>query len=137
MSDLGFGLDCLREYNGPDTNPNDTIYVSRSDGLETLDCKSIEIDPTFVPCPDPDDPLRDTTGLLSDHNPTLLKMLVKAGSSVVKRPFLGWADFITDDGWTSQVVGDFNGDGLSDIANFHPDFGQWWVSRSNGSGFDF
>ncbi|MGE3804901.1 MAG: beta strand repeat-containing protein, partial [Gemmataceae bacterium] len=42
-----------------------------------------------------------------------------------------WADFFTNSGWTAQVVGDFNGDGYDDIANFHPMTGNWWVSISN------
>ena len=44
-----------------------------------------------------------------------------------------WADFHTNDGWTSQLVGDFNNDDNDDIANFHPNNGKWWVSISNGS----
>ncbi|MGE3804505.1 MAG: FG-GAP-like repeat-containing protein, partial [Gemmataceae bacterium] len=46
-----------------------------------------------------------------------------------------WADFYTNSGWTSQVVGDFNGDGHDDIANFHPSSGNWWVSLSAGDRF--
>lgn len=47
-----------------------------------------------------------------------------------------WADFSTNDGWSSQVVGDFDDDGRDDIANFHPSNGTWWVSRSTGSNFN-
>src|SRR6185436_16090889 len=47
-----------------------------------------------------------------------------------------WADFGTNSGWTSQVVGDFDSDGFQDdIANFHPSNGNWWVSLGNGSKF--
>ncbi|MGE3809884.1 MAG: FG-GAP-like repeat-containing protein, partial [Gemmataceae bacterium] len=46
-----------------------------------------------------------------------------------------WADFNTNSGWTAQVVGDFNGDGQDDIANFHPSTGNWWVSISAGDHF--
>jgi Spy/CpxP family protein refolding chaperone len=46
-----------------------------------------------------------------------------------------WADFVTDFGWTTQVKGDFNGDGRGDIANFHPVNGKWWVGLSNGFSF--
>ncbi|MGE3806758.1 MAG: FG-GAP repeat domain-containing protein, partial [Gemmataceae bacterium] len=46
-----------------------------------------------------------------------------------------WADFATNSGWTSQLVGDFNDDGKDDIANFHPSNGNWWVSLSTGSAF--
>src|SRR5262249_8656954 len=47
-----------------------------------------------------------------------------------------WADFSTDSGWLSQVVGDFNNDGRDDIANFHPSNGTWWTTLSTGSSFD-
>ncbi len=45
------------------------------------------------------------------------------------------ADFSTASGWGSQLVGDFDGDGLDDIANYHSKSGRWWVSESTGSGF--
>ncbi|MGE3807338.1 MAG: beta strand repeat-containing protein [Gemmataceae bacterium] len=44
-----------------------------------------------------------------------------------------WADFSTNSGWGTQRVGDFNADGVDDIANFYPGNGTWWVSLSNGT----
>jgi hypothetical protein len=32
-------------------------------------------------------------------------------------------------------VGDFNGDGRDDIANYYASTAAWWISRSTGSGF--
>jgi hypothetical protein len=46
-----------------------------------------------------------------------------------------WADFSTPTGWTAQLVGDFDGNGRDDIANYHSSNGSWWVSRSTGSSF--
>jgi FG-GAP-like repeat len=52
-----------------------------------------------------------------------------------------WADFgstLTPTGWTYQLVGDFNGDGKTDIASFlysPGSYARWWVSTSNGSSF--
>ncbi|MGE3804309.1 MAG: FG-GAP-like repeat-containing protein, partial [Gemmataceae bacterium] len=48
-----------------------------------------------------------------------------------------WADYFTNTGWSSQLVGDFNGDGRDDIANFHPSTGNWWVSLANSTGTGF
>jgi len=46
-----------------------------------------------------------------------------------------WLDLDRDEGWDSHGTGDFNGDGLSDVASFHKPTGQWWVSQSTGSSF--
>ena len=47
-----------------------------------------------------------------------------------------WDDFGNNDRWDAQLVGDFNGDGKDDIANFDPLYAKWWVSLSTGSGFN-
>ncbi len=47
-----------------------------------------------------------------------------------------WDTFSTATGWTDQIAGDFNGDGLDDIANYHAGSGNWWVSISTGVGFN-
>ena len=46
-----------------------------------------------------------------------------------------WSTFTTRTGWSPQIVGDFDGDGRDDIANYHAGTGRWWVSRSTGSSF--
>ncbi len=43
------------------------------------------------------------------------------------------ADYSTTSGW-EHVVGDFNGDGLTDIGSFHTGGGTWWITLSNGPG---
>src|SRR5437879_10354089 len=37
--------------------------------------------------------------------------------------------------WAYVVAGDFNGDGLSDLAQFDANNGQWWANLSTGSSF--
>jgi hypothetical protein len=37
--------------------------------------------------------------------------------------------------WVDVQVGDFNGDGKSDITGLVAGSGQWWTSVSNGSAF--
>ncbi|MBT8211905.1 MAG: VCBS repeat-containing protein [Acidimicrobiia bacterium] len=46
-----------------------------------------------------------------------------------------FAAFGTKSGWTAAVAGDFDDDGLDDIANYHPALKRWWISRSTGSAF--
>ena len=46
-----------------------------------------------------------------------------------------WGSFTTTRGWASQLAGDFDGDGVDDIASYHPGSGTWWVSVSRGDGF--
>lgn len=60
---------------------------------------------------------------------------VSKSSGTVFNPANLWADFTTASGWAPQVVGDFDGDGKDDIANFHKSNGSWWTSRSTGSVF--
>ncbi len=38
--------------------------------------------------------------------------------------------------WTEQVSGDFNGDGLADLAGYSESSGRWFVSTSSGTAFD-
>jgi uncharacterized delta-60 repeat protein len=46
-----------------------------------------------------------------------------------------WAALDPSVTWVDPVVGDFNGDGLADIAARDANTGKWWVGLSNGSGF--
>ena len=46
-----------------------------------------------------------------------------------------WGDFDTATGWTTQLAGDYDGDGKDDIASYHAESGNWWVSLSSGTGF--
>ena len=46
-----------------------------------------------------------------------------------------WATWSTSTTWTNIVVGDFNGDGLTDIAARNAVTGTWSVAMSNGSSF--
>lgn len=45
-----------------------------------------------------------------------------------------WADYAQLT-WKRQVIGDYNGDGMADIANFSADDGTWHVSLSTGTRF--
>jgi hypothetical protein len=46
-----------------------------------------------------------------------------------------WATWSTGVAWVDVQVGDFNGDGKSDIAGRALQLGQWWDGISSGSGF--
>ncbi len=46
-----------------------------------------------------------------------------------------WADFTTASGWQHRMVGDFNGDGKDDIAQYNPFDSTWWIGGSTGRGF--
>jgi hypothetical protein len=46
--------------------------------------------------------------------------------------FATWSTGVT---WVDVQVGDFNGDGKSDITGRALETGQWWTGLSNGSAF--
>jgi len=46
-----------------------------------------------------------------------------------------WGSLDPSINWVDPVSGDFNGDGLTDIAARDANTGNWWVGLSNGSGF--
>jgi hypothetical protein len=81
-----------------------------------------------------------TTATVTDPNDIVGRVLengqiwtgVSTGSSFNSSM---WA--VLDPGvtWVDPVVGDFNGDGLTDIAARDANTGKWWVGLSNGSGF--
>ena len=54
------------------------------------------------------------------------------GSSLTQTTYASWAVNDRID-WTSVVKGDFNGDGLMDVAG-RTNIGQWWASLNNGNG---
>jgi hypothetical protein len=56
------------------------------------------------------------------------------GSSFMTSP-APWTTWSTGVTWVDVKVGDFNGDGKSDIIGRAFETGQWWVALSNGSGF--
>jgi hypothetical protein len=43
-----------------------------------------------------------------------------------------WGTYTTTKGWSDHIAGDFNGDGMDDVASFHPGSGTWWVTFSEG-----
>lgn len=45
-----------------------------------------------------------------------------------------WGQWNTATNWSNVQIGDFNGDGRTDIAG-RSSLGQWWVNRSTGSSF--
>ena len=47
-----------------------------------------------------------------------------------------WDTWSTSVRWVDVQVGDFNGDGKSDITGRALQTGDWWTGLSNGSGFD-
>ena len=52
------------------------------------------------------------------------------GSTFTQTTFASWSPNVE---WTSVVEGDFNGDGLMDVAG-RTHIGQWWASINNGDG---
>jgi len=59
---------------------------------------------------------------------------VRQGSGVAPLTKV-WGVWSPSDTWKDVHKGDFNGDGLGDIAGRSHSSGQWWVSLSTGSGF--
>jgi hypothetical protein len=47
-----------------------------------------------------------------------------------------WTTWSTGVTWADVQVGDFNGDGVSDITGRALETGDWWTGLSSGSGFD-
>jgi hypothetical protein len=43
-----------------------------------------------------------------------------------------WGSFGTVSGWQTHLVGDFTGDGVDEVASYHPSNGSWWVSVADG-----
>src|SRR5262249_13157912 len=48
-----------------------------------------------------------------------------------------WGTLPYTGNWQYSLAGDFNGDGLQDIAAFDKNTGKWWVGLSNGSAYTF
>src|SRR5204863_7698998 len=44
-----------------------------------------------------------------------------------------WATWPSNVTWVDVVVGDYNGDGVDDLAARQMETGQWWVALSNGA----
>lgn len=63
---------------------------------------------------------------------TSARWLVSAakGSAFETATFAQWSPDVT---WTDPVVGDFNGDGLTDVAA-RTHYGQWWAAINQGDG---
>src|SRR5262249_38138084 len=54
-----------------------------------------------------------------------------SASVFVPTPAAVWAPTVT---WADMRVGDFNGDGLTDVAGRYVEAGQWWVGLADGTG---
>ncbi|MCG7497172.1 S8 family serine peptidase [Vibrio sp. Of7-15] len=71
-----------------------------------------------------------STGSGSPNKLLFTDVLIDYPSTTTK-----WDDFGNNDRWDAQLVGDFDGDGKDDLANFDPLYAKWWVSRSTGNAF--
>ncbi|HET8945982.1 MAG TPA: FG-GAP-like repeat-containing protein [Candidatus Polarisedimenticolia bacterium] len=49
---------------------------------------------------------------------------------------LDWGSLPASTAWGTPIAGDFDGDGLQDLATFDATTSAWWVSRSRGDRFD-
>ncbi|MBT8240519.1 MAG: hypothetical protein KJN63_04770, partial [Acidimicrobiia bacterium] len=69
-----------------------------------------------------------------NYHPLLKRWWISASSGSGLSSTM-WAQFGTGSGWGPHLGGDYNNDGVFDIANFHPQRGRWWTSISQTDGF--
>ncbi|MFP4144238.1 MAG: FG-GAP-like repeat-containing protein [Phycisphaeraceae bacterium] len=64
-------------------------------------------------------------------NTGIWRIASKVGDDLIG---LDWANWTGEPGWQNPIVGDFNGDGLTDVAAQNDD-NAWWVGLSTGAEF--